>query len=117
MGVLWLLLWLDTQLVRYKGAVSSGACIITAPLPTTAPCSDGQPDHRGGFVVATRLRTPVAITSYAGQSMKAYRITTPFWAEFFIFYFFLEEGGGVAVAIQLHREVRPESGLVGIVNT
>ena len=54
--------------------------------------------------------------------MKAYRITTPFWAESG-----KEgkrehggccrdrEGEGFAFAVQLHREVRPESGLVGIV--
>ena len=53
--------------------------------------------------------------------VKAYRITTPFWAESG-----KEErgdmeivtqsagGGGVAFAVQPHREVRPESGLVGI---
>ena len=36
---------------------------------------------KGGFVVATRSRTPVALTSLAGnQFMKAYRIMTPFWA-------------------------------------
>ena len=38
--------------------------------------------------------------------MKAYRIMTPVWAE---------RKGGVAFAVQPHREVRPESGLVGIV--
>ena len=86
-------------------------------------------------MVATRSRTPVALTSLAGnQFMKAYRIMTPFWAR--------GEGegeekrkkrrgeregycraqarrvirrGGVAFAVQPHREVRPESGLVGIV--
>ena len=42
--------------------------------------------------------------------MKAYRITTPFWAEFFCMFF----GGGFVFAVQPHREVRPESGLVGI---
>ena len=37
--------------------------------------------HERGFVVATRSRTPVALTSLAGnQFMKAYRIMTPFWA-------------------------------------
>ena len=37
--------------------------------------------REGGFVVATRSRTPVALTSLAGnQFMKAYRIMTPFWA-------------------------------------
>ena len=37
--------------------------------------------EKGGFVVATRSRTPVALTSLAGnQFMKAYRIMTPFWA-------------------------------------
>ena len=37
--------------------------------------------EEGGFVVATRSRTPVALTSLAGnQFMKAYRIMTPFWA-------------------------------------
>ena len=51
-------------------------------------------------MVATQSRTPVALTSLAGnQFMKAYRITTPFRA------------GGFAYAIQPHREVRPESGL------
>ena len=42
-----------------------------------------QARHRGGggAVVATRSRTPVAITSQAGnQFMKAYRITTSFRA-------------------------------------
>ena len=39
-------------------------------------------DGEGGVVVATRSRTPVAITSQAGnQFMKAYRIMTPFWAK------------------------------------
>ena len=37
--------------------------------------------------------------------MKAYHITTPFWAEFGTV------GGGFACAIRLHREVKPESGL------
>ena len=36
--------------------------------------------------------------------MKAYRITTPFWAE-------SGKQGGFTCAIQPHREVRPESGL------
>ena len=57
--------------------------------------------------------------------MKACRILTPFWA---IGEGDEEEeekgrgrqgtsygGGGVAFAVQPHREVRPESGLVGIV--
>ena len=77
-------------------------------------------------MVATRSRTPVALTSLAGnQFMKAYRIMTPFWAR--------GEGeeeekrkkrrgegycrtqarreGGSACAIQPHCEVRPEFGL------
>ena len=38
-------------------------------------------EGQGGLVVATRSRTPVALTSLAGnQFMKAYRIMTPFWA-------------------------------------
>ena len=39
-----------------------------------------------------------------GEGKKRSSITTPF-----------REGGEFAFAVQLHREVRPESGLVGIV--
>ena len=55
--------------------------------------------------------------------MKAYRITTPFWAESgkngeegtWRMMYSQKRRGGFAFAVQLHREVRPESGLVGIV--
>ena len=75
----------------------------------------------GGFVVATRSRTSVAITSQAGnQFMKAYHIMTPFWAKERKGKKRRRKGlcstqarreGGFAFAIQPHREVRPESGL------
>ena len=50
-------------------------------LLTPEDLGNGATAPIGGFVVATRSRTPVALTSLAGnQFMKAYRIMTPFWA-------------------------------------
>ena len=50
------------------------------------------------------MRPESGLSIYEFYYMKAYRITTPFWAE-------SGKVGGSAYAIQPHREVRPESGL------
>ena len=91
--------------MRYKGAAFCGTCVTTAPLPTSVPCSDrqtdNQPDQQRGWWWVGEGGCGEWVGGERGKREEE-RQEGKGWR-------------GFAFAVQLHREVRPESGLVGIV--